>query len=81
MPAMNVGHRRRRQANINPTLVQSNCRLYYAPSAHFWPVNVSMYRALVRCRAIVYEAGQHLNGIGVVWACIQRPASIETALG
>ena len=70
MPAMNVGHRRRRQANINPALVQSNCRSCYATSAHYWPDNVSMYRALVRCWAIVYEAGQHLNGIGVVWACI-----------
>ena len=72
MPAMNVGHHHRRQANINPALVQSNCRFYYATSAHYWPDNVSMYRALVWCRAIVYEAGQHLNGIGVCILCVSQ---------
>ena len=31
-------------------------------------VKPAMCRCNVRCRAIVYDAGQHLNGIGAVYA-------------
>ena len=48
---LNVGHRR--WANIT--------------QAYHWPGNVSVQRALFWCRAIVYDAGQHLNRIGALY--------------
>ena len=39
------------------------------PAQH-WPGNVSVWRLLVWCWAIVHYTGQHLNSNGMVWACI-----------
>ena len=62
---LNVDQLHRRQANINPALLRI---IVYATQAHQWPSNVLLWCALVRCRAIVYNSGQHLNGIGAVYA-------------
>ena len=63
--------------NRGPTLTQrwikASCLFHYATSAHHWHGNVSVYRTLFRCRAIVYDAGQHVNGIGAV--CVLTAAS------